>query len=152
MKSIGMTRPLDPLGRIVIPKEMRETMGYNVGDPIEIFMDEENGLLAFRRYTGVSCNMCGSIDELTYFKDYFICASCIDDLKNDRGVQSKVAHVKLGIEKAIKKPKRSLLSTEKLLQTLKNLIQQKPNLTQKEYAELMSVSQPRISQLKKMLH
>ncbi|MBY7740145.1 AbrB/MazE/SpoVT family DNA-binding domain-containing protein [Paenibacillus polymyxa] len=66
MKSIGMTRPLDPLGRIVIPKEMRETMGYNVGDPIEIFMDEENGILAFRRYTGVSCNMCGSIDELTY--------------------------------------------------------------------------------------
>lgn len=60
-------------------------------------------------------------------------------------------HVK-PISKGINKDhKKSYLSTQQLLQDLKNLIQQNPNLKQKEYAELLNVSQPRISQLKKIL-
>lgn len=55
-----MTRPLDSLGRIVIPKEMRETMGYCVGDPVEIFIDVEARILTFRKYTGLDGYLDGS--------------------------------------------------------------------------------------------
>lgn len=41
MKNTGMTRPLDQLGRIVIPIEIRNTIGIEIGDPLEFYMDEE---------------------------------------------------------------------------------------------------------------
>ena len=36
MKASGIIRNVDPLGRVVIPKEIRKVMGINEGDPIEI--------------------------------------------------------------------------------------------------------------------
>lgn len=38
MKATGIVRNIDPLGRIVIPKEMRRTLGIAEGDPMEIYM------------------------------------------------------------------------------------------------------------------
>ncbi|HAC1858225.1 TPA_asm: AbrB/MazE/SpoVT family DNA-binding domain-containing protein, partial [Listeria monocytogenes] len=40
MKSTGMVRKIDELGRVVIPIEIRRTMNLNVKDPLEIFTDE----------------------------------------------------------------------------------------------------------------
>ena len=48
MKSTGMTRSIDQLGRIVIPKELRRTLDIEVGDPLEIFVDGEEVIL--RKY------------------------------------------------------------------------------------------------------
>ena len=42
MKATGIVRRLDDLGRIVIPKEIRRTMGVYEGSPLEMFVDEEN--------------------------------------------------------------------------------------------------------------
>ena len=39
MKSTGMVRKIDPLGRITIPKELRKVLDLNIGDPMEIFVD-----------------------------------------------------------------------------------------------------------------
>lgn len=39
MKSTGMIRPVDKFGRVVIPKELRKTMGIAHGTPLEIFVD-----------------------------------------------------------------------------------------------------------------
>lgn len=50
MKSIGIVRQVDELGRIVIPIELRKVMGMNEGDPVEFFMDEQTKRLMFRKY------------------------------------------------------------------------------------------------------
>lgn len=39
MKSTGMVRKIDQLGRITIPKELRRVLDLNIGDPMEIFVD-----------------------------------------------------------------------------------------------------------------
>ena len=48
MKETGMTRRIDELGRVVIPKEIREKLKLRVGTPVEIFID--GGDLGLRRY------------------------------------------------------------------------------------------------------
>lgn len=39
MKATGIVRRIDDLGRVVIPKEIRRSMGIREGDPLELFMD-----------------------------------------------------------------------------------------------------------------
>lgn len=48
MRATGIVRRVDDLGRVVIPKEIRRTMGIREGDPLEIFVTE-NGIV-FQRY------------------------------------------------------------------------------------------------------
>ncbi|WP_068505013.1 AbrB/MazE/SpoVT family DNA-binding domain-containing protein [Paenibacillus kribbensis] len=154
MKSTGMTRPLDALGRIVIPKEMRISMDYNVGDPVEIFADEETGILALRKYTGVTCKMCGSTEQLTYFRDSFICGECIESLKSGTNLGPMIRPAKSGFptrDRSNREPKRLRRSTQQMLESLKELMHKHPNAAQHEYAKILEVSQARISQLKKML-
>ncbi|WP_305927770.1 AbrB/MazE/SpoVT family DNA-binding domain-containing protein [Bacillus mycoides] len=45
MKSTGVTRKIDELGRIVIPKELRRTLGIVEKDPIEIFVEDDKIIL-----------------------------------------------------------------------------------------------------------
>ncbi|ALP36179.1 regulator [Paenibacillus sp. IHB B 3084] len=154
MKSTGMTRPLDSLGRIVIPKEMRISMDYNMGDPVEIFADEETGILALRKYTGVTCKMCGSTEQLTYFRDSFICGECIHNLKNGTNSTPITRPSKSTFsngERPMKHSKRLRRSTQQMIESLKELMQKQPNAAQHEYAKILEVSQARISQLKKLL-
>ena len=48
MKSTGIVRRIDDLGRVVIPKEVRRTMHIKEGDPLELFIDGE--YVCFKRY------------------------------------------------------------------------------------------------------
>ncbi len=48
MKSTGMVRPIDKLGRIVIPRELRNSFNLNEGDPLEIFTS--NDKIVLRKY------------------------------------------------------------------------------------------------------
>lgn len=50
MKATGIVRRVDDLGRVVIPKEIRRTLNIREGDPLEIFLDENNGVV-FRKYS-----------------------------------------------------------------------------------------------------
>ena len=50
MKSTGIIRRIDDLGRVLIPKEIRRTMRIREGDPLEIFLDEQGGVV-FRKYS-----------------------------------------------------------------------------------------------------
>lgn len=45
MKSTGIVRKLDELGRITLPIELRRTLGVEERDPLEIFVDEDNIVL-----------------------------------------------------------------------------------------------------------
>lgn len=50
MKATGIVRRIDDLGRVVIPKEIRRTMGIIEGDPLEISIDTETNSVCFRKY------------------------------------------------------------------------------------------------------
>jgi AbrB family looped-hinge helix DNA binding protein len=50
MKATGIIRRIDDLGRVVIPKEIRRTLRIREGDPLEIFLDDQNGVV-FRKYS-----------------------------------------------------------------------------------------------------
>lgn len=73
MKSAGIVRKIDELGRFVIPKETRELLGINIGDSLEIFMDGEEIIL--RKYAP-GCTFCGNMNDLIIFKGINICGEC----------------------------------------------------------------------------
>ncbi|MBJ8056021.1 AbrB/MazE/SpoVT family DNA-binding domain-containing protein [Bacillus cereus] len=62
MKSTGVTRKIDELGRIVIPKELRRTLGIVEKDPIEIFVEDDKIIL--QKYKPQqACVITGDISE-----------------------------------------------------------------------------------------
>lgn len=62
MKSTGIVRKLDQLGRIVIPKELRKVLDINERDPLEIFVDEE--LIILKKYhVKNACIVTGEISD-----------------------------------------------------------------------------------------
>lgn len=62
MKSTGIVRKLDQLGRIVIPKELRKVVDINERDPLEIFIDEE--LIILKKYQAKNaCIVTGEISD-----------------------------------------------------------------------------------------
>ena len=73
MKESGIVRKVDPLGRIVIPKEIRKVMSINEGDALEIVKDN-NGIL-LRKYTR-GCIFCGSDENIIEFKEMLVCTVC----------------------------------------------------------------------------
>ena len=48
MKSTGIVRKLDELGRITLPKELRRTLSIDERDPMEIYIEEDRIIL--RKY------------------------------------------------------------------------------------------------------
>ena len=79
MKSTGMVRAIDILGRFVIPKEIRDTMDLSFKDSVEIFVDGDKIIL--KKYAP-ACIFCGNADEVTYYKGKLVCPDCINALGN----------------------------------------------------------------------
>lgn len=78
MISTGMTRQLDSLGRIVLPIELRRTLGISSEDGLEIFVDDDK--IQLRKYTP-GCLFCGeSFDDLIPFRGKMICDTCRAEL------------------------------------------------------------------------
>ena len=78
MKSTGIVRKVDELGRIVLPIEMRRTLDIAEKDALEIYVDGDNIIL--RKFCN-ACVFCGSTDRLISFKDRYVCAACAEELK-----------------------------------------------------------------------
>ena len=78
MKSTGIVRNVDELGRIVIPKEMRTKMNISSSDPIEIYVEEDKIILT--KYSD-TCLFCGSREALSSFKGKNICSVCLEEIK-----------------------------------------------------------------------
>ncbi|MBY0131337.1 AbrB/MazE/SpoVT family DNA-binding domain-containing protein [Bacillus cereus] len=62
MKSTGIIRNIDPLGRIVVPMELRRTLGIQEKDPMEIFVDGESIILQKYNPNG-SCQITGEVSD-----------------------------------------------------------------------------------------
>ena len=78
MKSTGIVRKVDELGRIVIPIELRRTLNIEEKDPLEIYVDVEQILL--KKYQP-ACIFCGEVKEITDFKGKKVCKKCLNDIR-----------------------------------------------------------------------
>lgn len=74
MKSTGIVRKVDELGRIVLPIELRRTLGIEEKDRIEIFVDGESIIL--RKYQQ-ACIFCDNAKDIINYKGKNICPDCI---------------------------------------------------------------------------
>jgi transcriptional pleiotropic regulator of transition state genes len=74
MKSTGIVRRVDELGRIVIPIELRRTLNIEEKDSLEIYVDDDRVIL--RKYEP-ACVFCGNADEVINFKGKNVCKKCL---------------------------------------------------------------------------
>ena len=74
MKSTGISRPVDALGRIVIPKELRESLGISTKDNLDISVEGDKIVL---RKSGDTCVFCDEHDGLVTFEGKKICRHCL---------------------------------------------------------------------------
>lgn len=80
MKSTGIVRKLDELGRIVLPIELRRTLGIEEKDPLEIFVEDNKIIL--KKYQP-ACIFCGNAQDVFSFKGRNVCPDCARDLSKD---------------------------------------------------------------------
>ena len=78
MKSTGVVRRVDELGRIVLPIEIRKTLDINPKDAIEIFTDNEKIVLL--KYQP-ACIFCNDVNDVVYFNNKRVCRACVEKLK-----------------------------------------------------------------------
>lgn len=78
-KSTGIVRRLDQLGRVVVPMELRRTLGIKANDPLEIFTDGESIIL--KKYKR-GCVFCGEMEGVVEYGGEVICSKCVENLKS----------------------------------------------------------------------
>ena len=78
MKSTGIVRKIDELGRMVVPKEIRDNMGIKPNDPMEFFIEGERIIVT--KYNE-GCSLCGGDDNLADFGEKRLCSACIEAIK-----------------------------------------------------------------------
>ena len=79
MKSIGIVRKVDELGRIVLPVELRRTLDIAERDELEIFLDDDRVVL--KKYEP-SCVFCGATHNLLTYLGKNVCRECAENIKD----------------------------------------------------------------------
>ena len=82
MKSTGIVRRIDELGRIVLPIEIRKNLSLASRDAVEIFVNEDT--IVLKKYEP-ACIFCGSLDNASLFKGRIICDKCLAELRKTDG-------------------------------------------------------------------
>ncbi len=77
MKSTGIVRKVDELGRIVLPIELRRTLDIEVKDSLEIYVDGNQIIL--KKYEP-ACVFCGNAKDVIHYKGKNVCKSCISEI------------------------------------------------------------------------
>lgn len=78
MKSTGIVRKVDELGRIVLPIELRRTLDIAERDALEIYVDGAS--IVLKKYQP-ACIFCGDSKDVSTFKGKNICANCMRELE-----------------------------------------------------------------------
>ena len=73
MKSTGIVRKMDELGRVVIPIEIRNQFNIAEKDPVEIYVDGSS--IVIKKYEP-NCIFCGNTESLINYNDKLICEEC----------------------------------------------------------------------------
>ena len=77
----AMVRRLDELGRIVLPVEMRNALGWD--ETSKIAISRQGDRVVLRAYQN-SCVVCGSEENLTPVRERHICQGCIQEIITPR--------------------------------------------------------------------
>ncbi len=80
MKSTGIIRNIDELGRLVIPKEIRKKMSIQNNAPVEIFVEDDKIIV---KKSMDRCIICDGKDGLTEVKGKLVCADCKRELSGE---------------------------------------------------------------------
>ena len=80
MKSTGIVRKVDELGRIVLPIELRRTLDIEVKDALEIYVDGSQIIL--KKYEP-ACIFCGNAKNVIHFKVRNLCEDCLKELSRN---------------------------------------------------------------------
>ncbi|HHP51435.1 MAG TPA: AbrB/MazE/SpoVT family DNA-binding domain-containing protein [Moorella mulderi] len=87
MKSTGVVRKVDELGRVVIPIELRRTLGIEEKDALEIYVDHEKIIL--KKYQP-GCIFCGNVENIVTYQGKNVCRTCLEAMyKQAQEQQSK---------------------------------------------------------------
>ena len=78
MKSVGIVRRVDELGRIVIPVELRRSLGIDITDALEIYVDDDG--IVLKKYEP-GCVFCGNVKKVNAYKGKHICSACLNEMK-----------------------------------------------------------------------
>ena len=81
VKSTGIVRKVDELGRIVIPIELRRNLDIEEKDSLEIYVEDDHIIL--KKYSP-ACAFCSNAAGITVFKGRNICSSCLEELSSLR--------------------------------------------------------------------
>lgn len=79
MKSTGIVRKLDELGRVVLPVELRRRLGIDIRDAMELKVD---GCYVVLQKYKPRCTFCKTTEDVLEIKDKLICKTCLSELKN----------------------------------------------------------------------
>lgn len=77
MKSTGIVRKIDELGRVVLPMELRNKLKIKERDPMEIFVDGSSIIL--KKFES-NCTFCGNTKKLISYKDKLVCENCLQTM------------------------------------------------------------------------
>ncbi|MFF2532404.1 AbrB/MazE/SpoVT family DNA-binding domain-containing protein [Brevibacillus sp. NPDC058079] len=164
MNSTGITRLLDPLGRIVLPAELRRTMNIRERDSLAFYVDEEKKQIILKKYNGDACIFCGKVKEnITYFKNKLICFDCIKDMPQElqqekdgfitnelkmdiRENEEKnvIFPISMSLETSEIKRRKNRKGEESLMR-LVDVLRRNPSLKQVQMAKLVGVSTPYVN-------
>ena len=78
MKATGIVRPVDPLGRVVIPVELRRTLNIKTDDSLEVFVDGEYIML--KKYEP-ACIFCRNAKDVENIRGKNVCKDCLEEMK-----------------------------------------------------------------------
>ena len=77
MKSTGIVRRVDDLGRVVLPIELRRTLDIGERDSLEIFVEDNSIIL--KKYEP-TCIFCNETNDVVVYKGRNVCMNCIHEM------------------------------------------------------------------------
>lgn len=82
LKSTGIVRKVDELGRVVIPIELRRNLSIAKKDALEIYVDADK--IVLKKYEP-ACVFCGNADGVVTFRGKNVCQECLRDMQEQAG-------------------------------------------------------------------
>lgn len=79
-------RQIDPQGRLVLPKEIRDRMGIVVGTPLRLSID---GNQVIMKIASPSCFFCGDTEDLITLKEKHVCSKCLEKLNMKKQIEEE---------------------------------------------------------------
>ncbi|MEK5645794.1 MULTISPECIES: AbrB/MazE/SpoVT family DNA-binding domain-containing protein [Paenibacillus] len=158
MNTTGITRKVDELGRIVLPIELRRVMDLIEGEAVEVFVDDDDKQIMLRKYRTQECIYCQSVEDLTYFRERFVCSSCLKEFKTlyESGLlvsprESATLESKHYILPKGQANLRKRMKREETWELLVNVMNSYPEASQAQWARLIGIQQSRVSQLIRLM-